>query len=293
LVRLLHYTAGMRGGRFRVWSIVGMGLALGCGREVTAPAEPEPTNTAPPPVESMPDPGRVLGPADEEDPTTKPGAATGHGIVTLFTTTAGTGGIADFWKKPASAEKIDADKCRLELHSDPPARGKLSAGDIKFTPSWVLEFVPGTGYPSTFFAPGAPGLDLTIGVDAEGDVVPTFFGPIDPVGLPTLTTDTAAGVDGEAAFDVAWAPIPNATTILVRLAGAVATVVCITKAPASHFLVPEARVREVAASPISTPTCSSCLDLTVTGRSTVSIRSVDYDISLRHEATFEASLAVQ
>lgn len=114
-----------------------------------------------------------------------------------------------------------------------------------------------------------------------------------PVAVPAITTATDTGIDSDAAFDASWQPIANATSILVKLDGDKKTVVCRAAPSATHFLVPAARVQEVAAQPKTLAGCSSCLTLTVTAVSEVEVAAGNYDVSLRHESSSSAALAIQ
>ena len=78
----------------------------------------------------------------------------------------------------------------------------------------------------------------------------------------------------------------------MKLDGAVKTVTCSVDAPATHLVVPQARVAEVIAQPTVLASCASCLKLTLTASSHVPIDADDYAISLRHESSVSAALAI-
>lgn len=232
-------------------------------------------------------------------PPSSPGAA-GYGFVAIRTVRGeGTSAVARFFDTADPGDGLGADGCRVDPHPDPagiPAIG-VSAGDVSITMGTAvarLTFRPNDGgyeEMSPINLTGPVSLGTTMGASALGATVPGFLGPIKPVPEPVLLTSATNGI-ADAPFDVAWSSIPNATKIIVKLDGAVKTVTCSIDAPATHLVVPQARVAEVIAQPAALENCASCLKLTLTGRSHVPIDADDYAISLRHESSVSAALAV-
>lgn len=282
-------------------------LGAGCGTTVTPSAgDPPPTSSEPRPEDDGPPLGSTLGGSSGKssggsssgEKPEKPGTGAGHGFVAVQTVQGeGSSAVAAFFDGPAG-KSLGPDGCRVELHPDPstPPDIGVSAGDVSITVGSAairLEFSPMDGYGRKPVDVDPIALDSTMGASALGATVPGFIAPMTPVAVPAITTATDTGIDSDAAFDASWQPIANATSILVKLDGDKKTVVCRAAPSATHFLVPAARVQEVAAQPKTLAGCSSCLTLTVTAVSEVEVAAGNYDVSLRHESSSSAALAIQ
>lgn len=231
-------------------------------------------------------------------PPSSPGAA-GYGFVAVRTVSGdGTSAVARFFDEADPGDGLGPDGCRVDPHPDPASVPDIgvSAGDISITMGTAvarLTFRPFDGgyQEQPINLTGPVSLGTTMGASAIGATAPGFIGPIKPVPEPVLLTSASNGI-ADAPFEVAWSSIPNATKITVKLDGAVKTVTCSVDAPATHLIVPQARVAEVISQPAALESCASCLKLTLTGSSHVPIDADDYAISLRHESSVSAALAV-
>lgn len=286
-------------------------IALACGCGGTQIAEDDAPDAAmmPPRTEDDGPPlGSTLGGAEEEASSSgssgkpanpKPGAL-GHGFVAVRTVSGeGTTAIARFFDEPDPGDGLGPDGCRVDARPDPatvPDIG-VSAGDVSITVGEAaarLEFRPNDGgYNEVPIALTTEPFSLatTMGASALGATVPGFIGFMLPVPEPAFVTSPATGI-ADGPFDVSWGSIPNAKKITVELEGAAKIVTCSVKTSATHLVVPQARVAEVIAMPAVLDGCASCLKLTLTGSSEVMIDAGGYTISLRHESSVSAALAV-